>query len=127
MSVAPSTSKRPVTVGSRLSGAAHLVSTTTATHSGTLIAKIHRHEAVSTSQPPSTGPIAAATPESPAQVPIARARSWGRNDAWMSDSAPGVSSAAPTPWNTRRAMSWVGVWAAAHSADATRNQTTPTR
>ena len=127
MSAAPSTSKRPVTVVSRLSGAAYRVSTTTATHSGTLIAKIQRHEAVSTSQPPSTGPIAAATPDSPAQVPIAGARSSARNDAWISDSAPGVSSAAPTPWNTRRAMSWVGVWAAAQSADATRNQTTPTR
>ena len=63
VSAAPSTSKRPVTVVSRLSGAAYRVSATTATHSGTLIAKIHRHEALSTSQPPSTGPIAAATPD----------------------------------------------------------------
>ena len=91
------------------------------------MAKIHRHEALSTSQPPSTGPIAAATPARPAQVPIAGARSSGRNEASMSASAPGVSSAAPTPWNTRSAMSWVGVWAAAHRADATMNQMTPMR
>ena len=37
----------------------------TATHSGTLIAKIHRHEVLSTIQPPTTGPIAAATPRQP--------------------------------------------------------------
>src|SRR6478736_2868346 len=86
VSAAPSTSKRPVAVGSLLSGAAYLVSATTATHRGTLIAKIHLHEAVSTSHPPTTGPIAAATPESPAQVPIAGARSSWRNDAWMSAS-----------------------------------------
>ncbi len=114
-------------VVSRLSGAARQVSANTATHSGTLIAKIQRHEALSTSQPPSNGPMAAATPDSPAQVPMAGARSSGRNDAWMRDRAPGVSRAAPTPWSTRRAMSWAGVWAAAHSADATRNQPTPTR
>ena len=99
----------------------------TATHSGTLIAKIHRHEVLSTIQPPTTGPIAAATPDRPAQVPIAGARSSCRNDAWISASAPGVSRAAPTPWSTRSAMSWPGLWASAHSPDATRNHATPTR
>src|SRR5829696_2726317 len=74
VSVAPSMSKRPVAPGSRLSGAAPRVSTTTATHSGTLMAKIQRQLLLSTIHPPTTGPIAAATPDSPAQVPMAGAR-----------------------------------------------------
>ena len=44
---------------------------------GRLIRKIARHEIAATSQPPSSGPIAAATPPSPDQAPIARARSVG--------------------------------------------------
>ncbi len=73
--------------------------------SGTLIAKIQRHVVVSTIHPPRIGPSAAAMPENPAHVPIAGARSFAMNEAWMRESAPGVSRAAPTPCSTRRATS----------------------
>ena len=104
VSTAPGTSKRPVAAASRLSGARR-TNAIAATHNGTLMAKIHRQLAWSTSQPPSSGPTAAATPDTPAQVPIAAARSCARKALWISASAPGVSSAAPTPCSTLSPMS----------------------
>ena len=74
---APATSKRPVTVSSRDSGARMPVFTTSA-HSGRLIAKIHRHPAWSTRTPPMSGPTAVAMPDTPAQVPMAAGRSCSR-------------------------------------------------
>ena len=70
---APTMSKRPVR-GERLSGVTQTTSASTTRQSGTLIPKIHRHEAWSTSHPPTKGPRAAAVPDMPAHVPIAGAR-----------------------------------------------------
>ena len=69
--------------------------------------------------------MAEAIPPSPDHVPMALPRSSGRNDAWIIDRLPGVSSAPPTPWSTRATMSWTGDWASPHAAEATVNQTTP--
>ncbi len=88
------------TVSSRDSGTRRPISTTSA-HSGRLIAKIQRQPAWSTRNPPMSGPMAVATPEAPAHVPMAAGRSSGRNDAWMRASAPGTSRAAATPCSTR--------------------------
>ena len=87
--------------------------------------KTNRHDATSTSQPPTNGPIAVATPPSPDQAPIARARSSGANDAWIIARLPGVSSAPPTPCSARAAISSGAVGASPQSSDASANQTTP--
>ena len=71
--------------------------------------------------------MAAATPPSPDQAPIVRARSSGSNEAWISASDPGVSSAPPMPCSTRAAMRNPAVGATAHSSDAVANHATPTR
>ena len=89
--------------------------------------KIHRHVVTSTIQPPRNGATAPAMPPRPDQAPIARPRSVPLNVDWMIASDPGVSSAPPTPWNARAALSTPIVGATAHSSDATANQTTPTR
>ena len=53
------------------------------------------------SAPPTSGPIASAIAETPAQMPIAWPRSRGGNVAVMIESDAGFISAAPTPWTTR--------------------------
>src|SRR5665213_2430579 len=81
----------------RLSGTRHSVSQITAAAKGRLIKKTHRHETFCTSQPPSTGPIAAVIAVKPDQVPMARPRSFSENDALIRARLPGTSRAAPTP------------------------------
>lgn len=71
------------------------------------------------------GPTAAATPPSPDQAPTARARSSGWKTAWISASEPGVSSAPPTPWSARAAISTPASGARPHSSEAAANHTTP--
>ena len=66
-------------------------------------------------------------PPSPDHAPIARPRSAGPSDAWMIASEPGSSSAPPTPWSARAAISARTSGASPHSRDASANQTTPTR
>ena len=56
---------------------------------------------------------------------MARARSSGRNEACRMARLAGVSSAPPTPWTTRAAMSSPALGAMPHRAEATANQTTP--
>ena len=55
--------------------------------------------------PPTSGPIASASAETPAQIPIAVPRWRGGNVATMIDSVAGFISAAPTPWTARDAIS----------------------
>jgi hypothetical protein len=98
----------------------------TKTPSGRLIRNTQRQETASTSQPPTSGPIAPATPPRADQAPIARDRSRGTKTASMIASEPGVSSAPPIPWRMRAATSTSIDGASAHSADATVNQITPT-
>ena len=51
-------------------------------HIGTLIRKTEPQPKCSTSRPPTSGPIAMPTPATPAQMPMARARSPGRGTCW---------------------------------------------
>ena len=73
-----------------------------------------------------SGPAAAATPLSPDQAPMARARSSGRNEACRMARLAGVRRAPPMPWTTRATISSVAFGATPQQADATANQTTPT-
>ena len=84
-----------------------------------------RHETASTSQPPSSGPSAVATPPSPDQAPIARARSPGLKLASIIARLPGVRSAPPTPCSRRAPISASALGAIAQSREATVNQATP--
>ena len=61
--------------------------------SGTLRAKIHRHDAWSTITPPARGPTIAAIPPQAVQEPIAAPRSLGLKAATMIASELGTMSA----------------------------------
>ena len=75
----------------------------------------------SMSQPPTNGPSAVTITPRPDQVPMARARSPGRNDAEIMARLPGTSSAAAAPCSRRATIRRSAVGAAAHSADVTAN------
>ena len=64
---------------------------------GTLIAKIQRHDAVSTSCPPISGPRTVPIPPHAVHAPTALPRSSGGKVATITASALGVSSAPNTP------------------------------
>ena len=55
-------------------------------------------------RPPTSGPIASASAETPAQMPIALPRSRGGKVAVMIESVAGFISAPPTPCTTRAAI-----------------------
>jgi hypothetical protein len=101
-----------------------VIASTTAA-SGRLIKNIHRHEACSTSQPPSTGPTPAEMAVKPDQVPMARPRFSLENDALMMARLPGTSIAAPTPCTARAAMSCPGVCAMPQQAEANAKSRSP--
>ena len=67
-----------------------------------------------------------ATPPSPDQAPIARARSVETNDAWIIARLPGVSSAPPTPCSAREATRTSALGASPQASEAAANHTTPT-
>jgi hypothetical protein len=92
---------------------------------GRFSTKTDRHDTEAISAPPTSGPIADATPVSPDQAPMARARSSGRIVAWTMARLPGVRSAAPTPCTTRAAISSVVPGATAHRSEAAQNTTAP--
>ena len=88
----------------RLSGMRGASSMITRTR-GRLSRKINRHDPTWISQPPTTGPIAAKTVVQADQVPMARPRSCSGKDPDRMESPCGISSAAPTPWIARAAIS----------------------
>jgi hypothetical protein len=96
-------------------------------HSGRLIRKIARHPAASTSQPPSTGPIAPAIAPAAAHVPIARPRASPANAAPSSARLFGISIAEAAPCNTRPATSSSSEGAIAHRSEAIANNAIPPR
>ena len=73
---------------------------------GTLIRKTEPHQKCSSSQPPVTGPMATPRPETPAQMPMALARSAGSVKTLVRmDRVAGMISAPPMPMNARAPMS----------------------
>src|SRR3954451_18592209 len=95
----PATSTFFVTVSSTDSRTANSVTMMAPTATGRLRKKIARHETYSVSAPPTAGPIASASAETPAHVPIARPRSAGGNVLEMIERVPGIMNAAPAPWS----------------------------
>ena len=89
------------------------------------MAKIQRHEATSTSQPPTSGPTTNEIPDHAVHEPIAAPRSSGGKVATITASALGVSSAPNTPCSARPAISTSIVGASAHSTDTTPKPPTP--
>ncbi len=80
----------------------------------------------STRSPPASGPSAIPMPETPAQIPIAIARSAGsRNVLVRIDSVVGKMNAPPIPMSPLAPMSCVGVLTVEASADDTPNQVRP--
>ena len=67
--------------------------------------KIQLQLTFSVRRPPTIGPIASASAETPAQMPIAVPRWRGGKVAVMIDSVAGFISAAPMPCTVRAAMS----------------------
>ena len=68
-------------------------------------------------RPPTSGPIARASADTPAQMPIAVPRWRAGNVATMIDSVAGFIRAAPTPWTTRAPISTSGPFASPQRND----------
>ena len=86
---------------------------------GTLIRKTQFQLACSVISPPTSGPIASASADTPAQMPIAVPRSRGGKVAAMIASVAGFISAAPTPWTIRHPIRRLA--AVGHAAEEGRN------
>ncbi len=92
-------------LSSRDSCVANSVTATAPTATGRFRKKIARQETYSVSAPPTTGPMASASADTPAQVPIAFPRSSAGKVTVMIESVAGIMNAAPTPWSARPATS----------------------
>ncbi len=105
----PGTSTRCAAVSSRDSRTANSATSTAPTATGRLRKKIDCQLTLCTSRPPSTGPMASAIAETPAQVPIALPRSAGGKALVMIERVAGIISAEPTPCTARQATSQVSL------------------
>ena len=90
-----------------------------------MIAKIQRHDAASTSCPPTSGPSTVPMPPQAVQAPTARPRSSGRNVDTITASAAGVSTAPATPCSARASTSSSIVGASAQNSEVTPKPATP--
>ena len=89
-------------VSSRDSSMKRKLATIARIPTGTLMKKIQLQSTCSVMRPPTSGPIASASAETPAQMPIAVPRCCGGKVAAMIESVAGFISAAPTPWSDAR-------------------------
>src|ERR1700687_4155132 len=92
---------------------------------GRLMKKIARHDQVSTSHPPSTGPKALVSADAPDQVPIDRPRSAIGKAALIMARLLGTSSAPPMPWIARALISTEALGASPHATEAAVNSKIP--
>ena len=76
-------------------------------------------------RPPTSGPMASARADDPAQMPIAVPRSRGGKVAAMIESVAGFMRAAPAPCRTREPMSIDDEVASPHMSDASVKTTMP--
>jgi hypothetical protein len=114
-------------LSSRDSRVANSVTITAPTATGRFRKKIARQDTYSASAPPTTGPIARARADTPAQVPIALPRSSAGKVTVMMDSVAGIMKAAPIPWTARPPTSQPWSGDSAIAALETANTTTPKR
>src|SRR5215217_7791629 len=96
-----------------------------ASATGTIAAKTHRHDAASTSEPPSSGPIAVDTADHPAHRPIAVPRSASLNDDSSIARLFGTSMAPAAPCRKRTPSSAADAGASAQPTVAPANATAP--
>src|SRR5918996_3412562 len=122
---APTASTRASGSRSRACGTTRRISTIVTSTIGTLIAKIQRQEAVSTSCPPISGPSTVPIPPQAVQAPTAFPRSSGAKFATMTASAAGVSTAPATPCRARAATRNSTVGASAHASEVAPKPPTP--
>ena len=115
------------TVSSRDSRTANNATTIAPAATGTFRKKIDCQLTLSTRKPPTTGPIASASAETPAHVPIALPRSAAGNAFVMIESVAGIIIAAPTPCTARHATSQVSLGEKPIAALAHANTVTPNR
>ena len=87
--------------------------------------KIQFQLTCSVSTPPTSGPIASAIADTPAQMPIAVPRCFGGNVAVMIDSVAGFISAPPNPCTTRAPIRKPPLGARPHASDAPVKTTRP--
>lgn len=92
---------------------------------GTLSQKIHSQAIPSTTMPPTSGPLATASPVIALKMPIAVPRRSGGKAALKRASPSGINRAAPAPWRARAAISQPGSGASAHAAEASANSPMP--
>ena len=112
--------------GALVSGAYRATRAKAMAATGTLTRKTARHPTVATSRPPRIGPEAAATPNTPAHTPIARARRAGSvMTLVMVDRALGCSMAPPTACTIRNAMRVPSPGATEQATEATANRPSP--
>jgi len=96
------------------------------TQTGTLIQKIHCQSSPSTTAPPTTGPIATASPLTPDQTPSARPRSRSGTACESRVSDRGITAAAPKPWTVRKVINSALVSDSPQPTEASVNTAMPT-
>jgi hypothetical protein len=89
--------------------------------------KIDRHDQKCNSVPDPSMPMTAPHPATPAQMPVALARSSSRWVAVNSDRVAGMMNAAPAPATLRAAMSCQGLVKIVDAKDATAKAARPIR
>ena len=93
---------------------------------GTFTRKIEPHQKCSSRNPPANGPIATPSPETPAQIAIARARSPASVNTFARiERVAGMMNAAPNPWMARVAINADGEWTSAQASEPPPNTTRP--
>ena len=107
------------------SGTTKIAERTATTPIGTLMKKIQFQEMCSVMIPPSSGPIASAIAETPAQIPIAVPRSFTAKVAEMIERVAGIISAAPTPWTARAPISSGALDESPHASEESVKMTRP--
>ena len=92
---------------------------------GMLTKKIQRHDSPEVSTPPSTGPMATATPVVAPKAPKATPRSRPWNAEAMRASAVANIAAPPMPWKARAICRKRTSWAAPQAMEPTMNSPVP--
>ena len=123
-STAPSGSSCP-SDGSRESGTKKIPRTMAMAQIGTFTRNTEPHEKCSSSKPPPKGPMTMPSPDTPAQMPIALARSRPTNVFVRIDNVVGKMSAPPMPMSPRAAISIAGDVANDANAENVANSTRP--
>jgi hypothetical protein len=122
----PGTSSRCSADVSRVSVITSRATRMARTPTGTLMKKIQPQCKCSAMTPPTSGPMASASAETPAQIPIAIPRCRGGNVAVMIERVAGFIRAAPTPWTIRAPMSHSALGAMPHAREAAVKIASPT-